>query len=406
LNVSNVFEVRAPSEQSEGTRAQVLRWLHAVGDEVKAQEPLLELETDKVTIEVPAPANGRVRQIIKHEREEVSPGELLGQLEALDANETRDSAMQVTGPAGPDAQTEPSIEQGREKLSPAVRRLLRENSLEPAGIQGTGREGRITAQDVIRHVSEMGQQTPSTAPQGQVEADSPTTTRRVPHTTMRRRVAEHMVRSLQTAPHVTSVFEVDLSAVIAHRKAHREDYTRQGVELSLTAYFVAAAVAAIKAVPSANARWTDDALEINEPVHIGIATALGDEGLVVPVLRDAHNLNLLGVARGLSALVRRGRDRALSPADMQGGTFTISNHGVSGSLIATPIVINQPQSAILGIGKVEKRVIVREIEGADHILVRPMCYATLTIDHRVMDGFSANRFLQVFSRALENWPVD
>jgi 2-oxoglutarate dehydrogenase E2 component (dihydrolipoamide succinyltransferase) len=212
-----------------------------------------------------------------------------------------------------------------------------------------------------------------------------------------------MVQSLlQTAPHVTTVFEADLTAVTAHRTTQRADFESRGTPLTFTAYFLAAAAAAIKEVPEANSRWTDSALEIYDVINIGVATAIEGTGLVVPVLRDVGSKDLFAIARDLDALVSAARGGKLPPADVRGGTFTISNHGVSGSLLAAPIVINQPQSAILGIGKLEKRVTVGP---NDEVIVRPKCYVTLTIDHRVMDGHQANRFLQVFVRTLESWPA-
>ncbi len=209
-----------------------------------------------------------------------------------------------------------------------------------------------------------------------------------------------MVQSLlHTAPHVTTVFEADLSAVLAHRDAHKQEFADRGAPLTLTAYFLDAAVAGIRAVPEVNSRWTDSALEVFDSIHIGIATAL-DTGLVVPVLRDAHSRDLFGMAQGLDELVRKARESRLSPQDLRGGTFTISNHGVSGSLLAAPIVINQPQSAILGIGKLEKRPVVESGKAGDRVAVSSRCYVTLTIDHRVMDGHQANRFLSVFVERL------
>jgi len=207
-----------------------------------------------------------------------------------------------------------------------------------------------------------------------------------------------MVQSLlHTAPHVTTVFEADLTAVLEHRQRNKDDFARRSAPLTLTAYFLQATVAAIRAVPEANSRWTDSALEVFDSMHIGVATAL-DTGLVVPVLRDMQSRDLFETAKGLDDLISRARDGRLTPADMRGGTFTISNHGVSGSLVATPIIINQPQSAILGVGKLEKRpvVVTSEDTGEDRIVIRPRCYVTLTIDHRVMDGHQANRFLQTF----------
>jgi 2-oxoglutarate dehydrogenase E2 component (dihydrolipoamide succinyltransferase) len=212
-----------------------------------------------------------------------------------------------------------------------------------------------------------------------------------------------MVESLlHTAPHVTTVFEVDMGEVLAHRQRHREEFARQGVALTLTAYFAQAAVTAIREVPEANSRWLDAALEIYDSINLGIATAAAD-GLVVPVLQHAESLDLLETARRLEELVRRARDGALTPADVRGGTFTLSNHGVSGSLLAAPIIIPQPQSAILGLGKLEKRAVVIDADGQDEIVARSRCYATLTIDHRVMDGSRANRFLQVFTERLGGW---
>jgi 2-oxoglutarate dehydrogenase E2 component (dihydrolipoamide succinyltransferase) len=171
----------------------------------------------------------------------------------------------------------------------------------------------------------------------------------------------------------------------------------------LTAYFVAACVEAIRAVPEANARWTDDAILEHERIDIGVGTALPGRGLIVPVIRDAGRLDLAGIAAALGALVQKARDDTLTPADLQGGTFTISNHGVSGSLVAAPIVINQPQSAILGVGKLEKRAVVVNEGGEDRVAIRPCCYVTLTIDHRVLDGHQANHFMETLVRRLETW---
>jgi 2-oxoglutarate dehydrogenase E2 component (dihydrolipoamide succinyltransferase) len=212
---------------------------------------------------------------------------------------------------------------------------------------------------------------------------------------MRRSVAEHMVRSVQTAPHVTAVFEADLTRVIDHR-------TRSGDRKpTLTAYFVRAAVAALQAVPEANSRWHPDALEIFEDCNIGIAVALPDGGLIVPVLHQAQDLSLAETAERLDDLIGRARAGQLDPREVQGGTFSISNHGVSGSLLAAPIVIVQPQSAILGVGKLESRP---RVTVAGVLEARPMLYVTLTIDHRVLDGFQANAFLSKWVATIESWP--
>jgi 2-oxoglutarate dehydrogenase E2 component (dihydrolipoamide succinyltransferase) len=223
---------------------------------------------------------------------------------------------------------------------------------------------------------------------------------------MRKRIAEHMVQSLlHSAPHVTSVFEADMSAVVAHRKAHQGEFAERGAALTLSAYFVAAAVDGIRAVPEANSSWSDDALEIYDTINIGVAAALAGGGLIVPVLRAVESCDLFAIARGLNDLVTRARAGELTPADLRGGTFTISNHGTSGSLLAAPIIINQPQAAILGIGKLERRATVVDEAGVERIVVRPKCYITLTIDHRVLDGHNANRFLAACVARLESWPA-
>jgi 2-oxoglutarate dehydrogenase E2 component (dihydrolipoamide succinyltransferase) len=314
-----------------------------------------------------------------------------------------------------------------QRLSPAVRRLIIERGLDPSVIVGSGEGGRITIDDVVAHAASAIAPPPATtaaaagasatatattstkparptAPAAQPSSSGPTRT--IPHTAIRKRIAAHMVQSLlQTAPHVTTVFEADLTAVLAHRAQHRASFDQRGAPLTLTAYFLSATVAAIRAVPEANSRWTDSALEIFNNLNIGVATAIEGTGLVVPVLHNVESLDLFGIAQRLNKLVTAARDGKLEPADVRGGTFTISNHGVSGSLLATPIVINQPQSAILGIGKMEKRAVVVTGGEEEHLVIRPKCYVTLTIDHRVMDGHQANHFLQVFVRTLEAWPA-
>jgi 2-oxoglutarate dehydrogenase E2 component (dihydrolipoamide succinyltransferase) len=220
---------------------------------------------------------------------------------------------------------------------------------------------------------------------------------------MRRSIAQHMVQSVATAPHVTSVFEADMSQVIAARNSAKADFESRGVKLTFTAYFVKAAVEAMKAVPEVNSRWHDDALEVFDDVNVGIATALGSGGLIVPVITRVQELDLFGIAERLQDLTDRARSERLDARDVQNGTFTISNHGVSGSLVATPIIINQPQSAILGVGKLERRVVPAS-ESGDDVMVRPMCYVSLTIDHRVLDGYQANTFLAAFISALNAAP--
>jgi 2-oxoglutarate dehydrogenase E2 component (dihydrolipoamide succinyltransferase) len=519
------LEIRAPAEQTEGTRSQILRWLKSIGDSVNENEPLIEIETDKVTVEVASPGSGTLREILKQEQEEITPGDLLGRIdmvgaasEPLASQTARSLGVSANGADAQGANAQEANARGADArgidaqgvdaraearphasaapngafnvapngaevigatshtLSPAVRRLLVERGLDASAVHGTGQAGRVTVADVLAHKGGSGTgSTGSTAvgsrgggqvsaparggsppgfggsavargdvaagfgdsavahgdteagfggsavargdteaglavtaaargstTAGDVAGDSATAapSHRVPHTTTRRRIAERMVQSLlHTAPHVTTVFEADLTAVLEHRQQNKGEFARQNVPLTLTAYFLQATVAALRAVPEANSRWTDTALEVFDSMHIGVATAL-ETGLVVPVLRDVQSLDLFETARRLDDLVVRAREGKLSPSDMRGGTFTISNHGVSGSLVATPIIINQPQSAILGVGKLEKRPVVVSENGEDRLAIRPQCYVTLTIDHRVMDGHQANRFLQTFVQRL------
>ncbi|TLZ34957.1 MAG: 2-oxo acid dehydrogenase subunit E2 [Gammaproteobacteria bacterium] len=408
--MTRAVEIRAPSGETEGTRSQILRWLKRLGESVAENEPLIEIETDKVTVELASPGSGVLREILKQEQEEIAPGELLGRIEsgaAAGAAAVATPAIAAPavvasaagGSAGAPARRERRAGAAAGELSPAVSRLLRERGLDAAAIRGTGPGGRVTVEDVLRG----GTAEPREPGAG---ADAAGEIRRVPHTAVRKRIAEHMVQSLlRTAPHVTTVFEADLAAVLADRSRRREEFARRGVPLTLTAYFVQAAVAAIRAVPEANSRWTDTALEIHELIHIGVATAVEGTGLLVPVLRDAGSRDLFDTALGLNDLVTRARAGELSPADLRGGTFTISNHGVSGSLLAAPIIINQPQSAILGVGKLEKRPVVVDEGDEEKIMVRPRCYVTLTLDHRVMDGHRANRFLEALVHTLGAWPA-
>jgi 2-oxoglutarate dehydrogenase E2 component (dihydrolipoamide succinyltransferase) len=409
--------VLAPAEESEGTRSRVLRWLKAPGDRVRRNEPLIELETDKVTVEVPAPADGVLREIHKQEQDEVEPGAVLGSIDAGAEAGVAPAAGRTETAAGftradPATRSTPAVPgtDAAGHLSPAVRRLLAEHGVQAGELTGSGAGGRITAEDVLAHVAKQtstaAEEHAPTGAKGFPTAGDPTV-RRVAHSALRRRIADHMVSSLlRTAPHVTTVFEADLAAVLAHRARNQAAYAAAGTPLTLTAYFVSACIDGIREVPEANARWTDDALLVYERIDVGIATALPEKGLVVPVLRDVGALGLEGIARGLADLTTRAREDRLTPADVRGGTFTISNHGVSGSLLAAPIVINQPQSAILGVGKLEQRAVAVETDGVAAVVVRPRCYVTLTIDHRVMDGHRANRFLTAFVRRLETWPAD
>lgn len=396
--MANLVDVTVPVGQAEGTESVVSTWFKSVGDRVSENEPLLEISTDKVNMEVAAPSSGTLQEILKSAGEQVEPGDVLGRIAAEAPEGNSVEAVQSPAPSAQADGGEKSVVTGSPggsgDLSPAVRRLLKEHGIDASSITGTGRGGRITHDDVMRYVD-------SSKP---ARAETPSKSsglsgRRVPHTQMRRSIAQHMVQSVATAPHVTSVFEADMSAVIAARDTAKADFESRGVKLTYTAYFVRATVEAMKAVPEVNSRWHDDGLEIFDDVNVGIATALGSGGLIVPVIMKAQELDLFGIAEKLQDLTERARSEKLDARDVQNGTFTISNHGVSGSLVATPIIINQPQSAILGIGKLDRRVVPASDSG-DSVVVRPMCYVSLTIDHRVLDGYQANAFLTAFVTAL------
>jgi len=399
----NSIDIVVPAEQ-EGTRAIVRNWLVGIGQRVEENDPLVELETDKVTQEVPAPAGGVLAEILLDTDAEAAPGALLGRLRLAGEEERVEEEPQTA--AAPVDEPPPKATPAAPVtgLSPSVRRAIKEYGIDPATIAGTGRGGRITRADVDRAAAQGAPSAPapSTAPPPVPSAPGQRTV--IPHDRMRLAIARNMLDSVTAAPHVTAVFECDFSAIIAHRDRHKAAFERDGAKLTFTAYIVAASAAAMRAAPTVNSRWHDDRLEVFEDINIGIGTALGDKGLVVPVVPRVQDLSLLGIASRLTDLTARARGNALGPADVRGGTFTISNHGVSGSLIASPVIINQPQSAILGVGKLEKRVVVKDVDGVDAIQIRPLCYVSLTIDHRVLDGHQTNAWLGRFVETIENWP--
>ncbi|HEX4079608.1 MAG TPA: 2-oxo acid dehydrogenase subunit E2 [Rhizomicrobium sp.] len=375
-------DIVVPAEQ-EGTKAVLKNWLKKPGDPVRVDEPIVEIETDKVAVEIAATADGVLAEILVEPGSDIEPGRVLGRIAEGNIGAVNAAGPLASGPlpAGRRrSQEAPEIA----SLPPGIRRLLAEHSLRPEDVPTSGE--RLAREDIEAEVARRARK----ATQG---------VKIIPHDSMRRRIAEHMAQSVRTAPHVTALFEADFGAIIAHREANKADFAREGANLTFTAYFVAACVAAMKAVPAVNARWFEDRIELVEDVNIGIGTALGDKGLIVPVIRRAQTLSLLDVARRLAELTENARGGKLMPADVQNGTFSISNHGVSGSLLATPIIINQPQSAILGVGKLQKRAMVRE----DAIEIRPMAYITLTIDHRVLDAHQCNAWLTRFVETLEAW---
>ena len=413
----------------EGT---VTKWLKQVDEPVREFEPLVEINTDKVDTEVPSPASGTLLARFVDEGQTVKAGTVLaligepGEPRPEPGDGGMRQAVAEPSPAEPQAMPQrPVSARMREDLgfiSPVVAKMAAEHGLDLSQVPGTGQAGRITKRDVLAFLEsrptaatlaaweepglgELFRPSEELAGGAPKPAAAPGTI--LPLDVVRRSIADHMVRSKHTSAHVTTVMEADLSRVIAHRQAHQESFQRDGVSLTFTAYFVAAAVTALKQVPLVNASWSDQGIVLHRQVNVGVAVSLGDKGLIVPVIRDADQLSLLALARSINDLAERARSRKLRPEEVQGGTFTITNHGTSGSLLATPI-INQPQSAILGVGVLQKRVVVVEGKGpagesVDSIAIRPMIYLTLTLDHRILDGAIGDQFLGLVVQRLQQW---
>ncbi|NCC31758.1 MAG: 2-oxo acid dehydrogenase subunit E2 [Chloroflexia bacterium] len=427
-------ELTMPQLGESVTEGTIGRWLKQPGETVAKYEPLLEVITDKVDSEVPAPVAGTLLEILVPEGETVRVGTVIARLGSPTDAVAPAPPARSAPPAPPEAGAVPRAEVMAARsamptssapahntfLSPVVARLIAEHGLDPADIPGTGQGGRITKQDVLKFVAARETATTSIStqplPADPVPAVAPPVmpagpampverialpedAELVPLSPMRRRIAEHMERSVRTAPHVTTVMEVDLSRVMAHREAHRASFEQQGVRLTVTPYVVQAVATALGKTSVFNGSFTAEGIVIHRRIHIGVAVAL-DEGLLVPVIRDADEKNLLGLARAVGDLADRARTRRLQPDETQGGTFTITNHGIGGSLFATPI-INQPQAAILGVGAIVKRPIVITQHGVDAIAIKPMAYLSLTFDHRIADGATADAFLLDIKRVLE-----
>jgi 2-oxoglutarate dehydrogenase E2 component (dihydrolipoamide succinyltransferase) len=393
----------------------VTKWLKQVGDTINELEPLLEVNTDKVDTEIPAPATGTVLQIVAQEGSPMKVGELLAIIgkpgETVDVASTptpsiaalkvEDQKVEVKHAT---LNLQPVTDLGF--ISPVVAKIAAEHGVNLSHVQGTGLNGRITKNDVLNFV-ENGKQIPQKveAPKAVVPQpfmrsapDLSANDTLVKMTTMRKSIADHMVMSKATSPHVLTVAEADMSRVVKHRAANKAAFERDGVNLTFTAYFMMAIVAGLKAFPMANSSWSDEGIVLHRNINIGMATSLGDDGLIVPVIKGADNFSLLAMARTVNDLATRGRTRKLQPDEVKGGTFTLTNHGTSGSLFAFPI-INQPQCGILGTGTMQKRVVVID----DAIAIRPMIYLSFVFDHRILDGMGADLFLMKVKETLENW---
>jgi len=451
-------EVKMPQMGESIFEGTVTKWIKKEGDTVQRDEPLFEISTDKIDTEIPSPASGTLQKILVKEGQTVQINTVVAVIgdgaskPAQPAAETKPAAAETTPPVkepapppGPariagitgttgaakeTAKKEPpreedEEEEGEEKTvhdgdgvrsSPLVRRIAKERGVDLAALagKGTGINGRITKRDILSYI-EQGQKPVRAAPAeagaykappGQKPAAPPPPpalkftgdVERVPMTAMRKSIAEHMVTSKRTSAHVTTLFEADCSRILKAKEKQQAEFERSGVRLTVTPFFVQAAATALKRFPIVNSSLDGDTIVYKRAINIGVAVNL-EWGLIVPVIKNADEKNLFGLAKAINDLGERARNKKLTPEDVKDGTFTITNPGQYGGLIGTPI-INQPQVAIMGMGGIKKRAVVID----DAIAIRPMIMLSLSFDHRVIDGATADQFMAEVVKELENWP--
>lgn len=420
---------------AEGT---IVRWIKKVGDAVDKDEPLFEISTDKVDAEIPSPGAGILLEISVKEGETVPVNSVVARIGAAGEAPAAWAAAPVAAvapavvpaeapsapvpaaaaPAAP-AVAEDSLEgRLRTKSSPVVRNIAKEHGIDLAQLSGTGIAGRVTKKDIESYVASGAAKAAPVAAPAAVAPGAPAAVaaapvpaampapkafapgenvRIEPMGVMRRKIADHMVMSLRTSPHVYSAYEVDFSRIDTIRRKKKAEYEAAGVRLTYTAFIAKATVDVIRHFPFTNASIDGDNIIYKRDINLGIAVAL-DAGLIVPVIKNADERNMLGISRAIQDLSGRARSKQLKPEEVQGGTFTITNPGIFGALWGLP-VISQPQVAILGVGSVDKRVVVVD----DMIAIRPMCYLTLGYDHRLIDGADAGRFLAALKDRLQNF---
>ena len=477
---AQLLDVVMPKMGESVQEGKIIRWVKRVGERVEQDETLLEISTDKVDTEIPAPASGVLAEILAPEGETVPVGTVIARIAVTEG------AVSVGAPGGQEAPSskapEPSVTappspvtappppppvaapepaasvqpipappvrsgnghdggvgeriprmSGRRFYSPLVRAIAEAEGIslqELEQIPGTGLEGRVTKHDLLRYLEQRrariaqpvqpatpaevapAVEAPAAAPRIEVREPAPRVEavpaapagaefEVIPMDHVRQLIAEHMVRSKHTSPHVTSVDEADVTGLVRLRERYKEEFERrEGVKLTYMPFFIRAAVEALKAFPLLNASVDGKNIIVHKRINIGIATALPNGNLIVPVIKNADALSITGLARAVQDLAQRARTKKLLPDEVQGGTFSITNFGTFGTLLGTPI-INQPQVAILGIGAIQKRPVVREIDGSDVVVVRHMVYLSLSFDHRIIDGMLAGQFLQVVRQSLE-----
>jgi 2-oxoglutarate dehydrogenase E2 component (dihydrolipoamide succinyltransferase) len=453
-------EVKMPQMGESIFEGTVTKWLKKKGDKVQRDEPLFEISTDKIDTEIPSPASGVLQDILVKEGQTVQINTIVavigdgsGKPAAETRTETKTEARtetkpaakppakeraqppgpaRVAGPAptdgggkeeeeepeGPEVEEEETGHNGVHS-SPLVRRIAKEHGVDLAALsgKGTGINGRITKRDILSYIEQGaaagappkaggGERVAGVAPKEPPKPAPAAPTmkfsgdvERVPMSTMRKSIAEHMVMSRRTSAHVTTLFEVDCSRILKAKEQQQAEFQRSGVKLTVTPFFVQAAATALKRFPIVNSSLDGDTIVYKRAINIGIAVNL-EWGLIVPVIKNADEKNLFGLAKTINDLGERARNKKLTPDDVKDGTFTITNPGQYGGLIGTPI-INQPQVAIMGMGGIKKRAVVID----DAIAIRSMIMLSLSFDHRVIDGATADQFMAEVQKELENWPV-
>ena len=433
------IDVQLPSLGESILEGTVSRWLVGQGEMVEVDQPIVEVTTDKVDAEIPSPVAGMIEQIVVREGEVVAIGAVLARIDPdakAGATPPREpaklpSAMPpAASPAMASATSAPASAAARAEFVPATpvaRRIAEDADIDLRAVKGTGSAGRVTKDDVVRHQTPAASSSPAMtspvaaapaasagAPSAQAKPAAPAAAgkrsqfayalapgdRVIPMSPMRRIIAEHMVYSKRTSPHVGTVAEVDLSAVVRLRNQHKKAFEKStGISLTFLPFVVYATVRALRDFPALNASVVEDSIIEKQDIHVGVATET-EKGLVVPVVRNADRLSLSGTAQAIHELATRARDKKLSADDLKGGTFTISNPGRQGNLYGFAI-INQPQVGILRMGEIAKRAVVRSLEGEDAIVIRTMMYLSLSYDHRAVDGAPANGFLFRIRELLE-----
>jgi pyruvate dehydrogenase E2 component (dihydrolipoamide acetyltransferase) len=435
---TNVVMPQMGESIAEGT---IVRWIKKVGDQVDRDEPLFEISTDKVDAEIPSPAAGRLAEIKVKEGETVPvnsvvaviggageavatppppapaavspaseppvPQAAVGQIETKPVAPAPVAKARLRDASAEAAETHEDEgasagDEHRQRTSPLVRRIAEEHHVDLSQVQGTGINGRVTKSDILEFIESGGAKAKGTpepaAPHAPSQPRSPLErVQVVPMSVMRKKIAEHMVLSAHTSPHVYSVYEVNFGRIAAYREKKKAEFEAAGAKLTYTAFIAKVIVDAIRQFPFVNASVDGSNIIYKKDINLGIAVAL-DNGLIVPVIRNADERNLLGLSRAINDLASRARAKKLNPDEVQGGTFTITNPGIFGALYGLPL-INQPQVAILGVGAIEKRAVVVD----DAIAIRPMCHISLGYDHRLIDGADAGRFLAYVKERLEQF---